>query len=248
MKKFFKILSIITLLWSCNSKDAPNCFQTAGNIIQQEITVTNFDKILINERVELIIKEGVEQKVVVESGSNLINNVDVQVINNQLIVTDNNQCNFVRDYGLTKVYVTSPNIIEIRNSSELSVRSDGTLTYPTLRLLAEDFQSDFLNIGDFHISVNNTTLRIISNGISNFYINGQTTNLTVGFYAGDSRFEGKNLIATNVNITHKSSNDMLVNPQDKIEGDIFSLGDVIAYNQPAIVNVTEHYHGRLIFE
>ncbi len=247
MKKFLKILFIITLLWSCNSEDAPNCFQTAGNIIQQEITATSFDKILINERVELIIKEGAEQKIIVESGSNLINNVAVQVVNNQLIVIDNNNCNFVRDYGLTKVYVTSPNIIEIRNSSELPVRSDGILTYPTLLLLAEDFQSDFLNIGDFYISVNNTRLDITSNGISNFYINGQTTNLTVGFYAGDSRFEGKDLIATNVNITHKSSNDMLVNPQDKIEGAIFSLGDVIAYNQPALVDVTAHYHGRLIF-
>ena len=49
-------------------------------------------------------------------------------------------------------------------------------------------------------------------------------------------------------VTHKSSNDMLVNPQEKIEGDIFSLGDVRAFNQPTTVEVTEHYHGRLIFE
>ena len=61
-------------------------------------------------------------------------------------------------------------------------------------------------------------------------------------------FEGKNLIATNVEMTHRSTNDMLVNPQEKIEGAIFSLGDVRAFNQPTTVEVTEHYHGRLIFE
>ncbi|MDC9724009.1 MAG: DUF2807 domain-containing protein [Urechidicola sp.] len=122
------------------------------------------------------------------------------------------------------------------------------LTYPTLRLLSEDYQSNFLNIGDFHITINNTNLSITANGISNFYIDGQTNNLNVGFFAGDSRFEGKNLLAENVNITHKSSNDMLVNPQEKIEGNIYSLGDVRAFNQPTTIDVTEHYHGRLLFE
>lgn len=247
MKNYIKYFAIIILFFGCDSEDAGNCFQSTGNIVQQEFTVSNFDKIIINERIELIIKEGATQEVIVETGENLMNDIDIQIINNELIAINNNTCNFVRDYGLTKVYVTSPNITKIRNSSELAVRSDGILTYPTLNLIADDFQSNFLNVGDFYISISNTTLNIVANGISNFYIDGQTTNLNIGFYAGDSRFEGESLIATNVDITHKSTNDMLVNPQAKIEGDIFSLGDVIAYNQPAIVDVTEHYQGKLIF-
>jgi len=248
MKKIGILLIVLLAITGCDSESSPDCFKTAGTIIQQEITVANFDKILIYEGVELIIKEGATQNVIIESGTNLIGNVSVEVVNNQLIAKDNNGCNLVRDYGLTKIIVSSPNIIEIRNSSEQAVRSEGILTYPTLRLLSEDYQSDFLNVGDFYVSVNNTNLTIISNGISNFYIDGQTTNLNVGFFAADSRFEGRNLIADNVTVTNKSSNDMLVNPQLKIEGDIFSLGDVRAFNQPAIVDVTEHYHGRLIFE
>ncbi|MCF6279593.1 MAG: DUF2807 domain-containing protein [Flavobacteriaceae bacterium] len=247
MKNYIKYFTIIILFFGCDSEDAGNCFQTAGNSIQQEFTVDSFDKILINERIELIIKEGTTQKVIVETGKNLMNDIDIQVVNNEVIATNNNTCNFVRDYSLTKVIITSPNITRIRNSSELAVRSDGVLTFPSLNLVADDFQSDFLNVGDFYISVNNTGLSVVSNGISNFYIDGQTTNLNIGFHAGDSRFEGRNLVATNVTIIHKSTNDMLVNPQTKIEGDIYSLGDVIAYNQPAIVDVTEHYQGKLIF-
>lgn len=247
MKNYITYFTIAILFFGCNSENTSDCFQTSGTIIQQEITVASFDKIVINERVELIIKEGNTQKVVVETGGNLLNDIDVQVVNSELVITNNNTCNFVRDYGLTKVYVTSPNITKIRNSSEFAVRSEGTLTYPSLLLLAEDYQSDYLNVGDFYISVNNTSLRITSNGISNFFIDGQTTDLNVGFFAGDSRFEGQNLIATNVKITHKSTNDMLVNPQSKIEGNIYSLGDVIAYNHPTTVAVTEHYLGRLIF-
>ena len=42
-------------------------------------------------------------------------------------------CNFVRDYGLTKVYVTAPNVSEITNNSEFTVHSIGVLNYPNLR-------------------------------------------------------------------------------------------------------------------
>ncbi|MFT4684311.1 MAG: hypothetical protein ACI863_000912 [Flavobacteriales bacterium] len=247
MKNFFKYCFVLCIFYSCNSEDASNCFQTAGTTIQQEFDVATFNKIIINERIELIIKQGVDQQVIVETGENLMNDIKVSIENNTLVLTDDNTCNFVRDYGNTKIFVTSPNLISIRNSSELAVRSDGILTYPTLLIVADDFESDYLNVGDFYLTLNNTTLNVTSNGISNFYIDGQTTNLTVGFFAGDSRFEGENLIASNVNITHKSSNDMLVNPQVSISGDIYSLGDVITFNNPATVDVTEHYQGKLLF-
>ena len=247
MKNFFKYCFVLCIFYSCNSEDASNCFQTAGTTIQQEFDVATFNKIIVNERIELIIKQGVDQQVIVETGENLMNDIKVSIENNTLVLTNDNTCNFVRDYGNTKIFVTSPNLISIRNSSELAVRSDGILTYPTLLIVADDFESDYLNVGDFYLTLNNTTLNVTSNGISNFYIDGQTTNLTVGFFAGDSRFEGENLIASNVNITHKSSNDMLVNPQVSISGDIYSLGDVITFNNPATVDVTEHYQGKLLF-
>ena len=247
MKNFFKYCFVLCIFYSCSTQDANDCFQAAGTTIQQEFDVATFNKIIVNERIELIIKQGVDQQVIVETGENLMNDIKVSIENNTLVLTDDNTCNFVRDYGNTKIFVTSPNLISIRNSSELAVRSDGILTYPTLLIVADDFESDYLNVGDFYLTLNNTTLNATSNGISNFYIDGQTTNLTVGFFAGDSRFEGENLIASNVNITHKSSNDMLVNPQVSISGDIYSLGDVITFNNPATVDVTEHYQGKLLF-
>ncbi|MCK5814711.1 MAG: DUF2807 domain-containing protein [Flavobacteriaceae bacterium] len=248
MKNILKITSILFLIYGCDSEDTGDCFQKSGTIIQQEFTVDSFNKILIHEGVELIIKEGDIQKVTVETGKNLLNDVTVEVVNNELIAINNNKCNFVRDYNLTKVYVTSPNIVEIRNSSQRPVSSDGMLTYPTLNLLAENHQSDYLNVGDFHIQVANNNISVSSNGIANFYLSGSTNDLSVGFYASDSRFEGKDLIANNVTIIHKSSNNILVYPVDKISGGIYSYGDVLVFNKPPIVEVTEHFKGRLIFK
>ncbi len=246
MKKIFLLFILSIVIASCDSENANDCFQTAGNIIQQEFTVTAFDKILIHERVSLVLKEG-PQQVVVETGENLLPDVAVEVVNNRLIITDNNTCNYVRDYGITKVIVTAPNITEIRNSSEGSVRSDGVLNYTNLSLLSEDFQNDFTNVGDFYLDINATTFKITSNGNSNFYIKGATTNLNVGFYAGDCRFEGAQLIADNVTLLTRSTNDILVHPVNEIKGNIYSVGDVISFTHPPIVNVTAHYTGKLLY-
>ena len=168
MKNFFKYCFVLCIFYSCNSEDASNCFQTAGTTIQQEFDVATFNKIIINERIELIIKQGVDQQVIVETGENLMNDIKVSIENNTLVLTDDNTCNFVRDYGNTKIFVTSPNLISIRNSSELAVRSDGILTYPTLLIVADDFESDYLNVGDFYLTLNNTTLNAIKSNTQRY--------------------------------------------------------------------------------
>ncbi len=243
MKKISYILLILGLV-NCNPKD---CFESTGNIIQKEINLPIFEKINVGNEVSLIIKQGTTQKVVLETGTNLIADVTVKVSNGKLIIADNNSCNLTRDYAVTKVYVTSPNIKEIRSNTARTIRSEGILNYPKLTLYSEDFIEDALNIGDFDLHIQNQTLKIISNGSSIFTITGTTTNLQIGFYSGSSRFIGSNLIATNILVVQKSTNDMLIHPINRLEGDIFSIGDVISYNHPNSIDITEHYTGRLIF-
>lgn len=249
MKKVLYIISIFFII-ACDSEDAGDCFQKAGNIVQQEIVVDAFDKIFINRDIELIIKEGTTQKVTIETGENLLNDVEAIVLDGKLILTDNNTCNNVRDYGITKVYITSSNITEIRSSTQYDVSSDGVLTYPSLTVLSEDFnvpENEFTS-GNFKLQINNNSFRLVFNNLSNCFISGETNNLSITFAAGTSRFEGRNLIAQNVSILNRSSNDMIVNPQQSITGKISGTGDVIAVNTPPTVDVEEVYKGKLIFE
>ncbi len=237
-------LFLIIILSNCNPKD---CFESTGGIVQQEIVLESFTKIIVGNEISLVLKQGEEQKIIIETGENLLDEIFTTVIGGQLVIEDNNGCNFVREYALTKIIVTSPNITEIRADTSRSISSEGILEYPNLLLLSEDFNSSFLNIADFDLTVNNESLNISANGNSVFKIKGTTENLSLGFFAGSSRFEGQDLITNTVNITHKSSNDMLVNPIQKIEGTIFSTGNVISFNQPNIINVEALFTGKLIF-
>lgn len=247
MKKIVYI--VILLLFACNSEDTNDCFQTSGNIIQQDVAVVSFERILVNRDVELIIKDAIEYKVTIETGENLINDVKVEVIGDQLVLTDNNSCNYVRDYGITKIYIEAPNLTEIRTSSQYEISSDGILNYNSLTLYSEDIigNSEF-TMGDFRLTLNSDNLKIVSNNLSFYYIDGDVETLFVGFYSGSGRFEGENLIAQNVTVFHRGTNDMIVNPQQSLSGELKGTGDLISLNQPPIVDVERFYIGELIFE
>ncbi|WP_027137657.1 head GIN domain-containing protein [Gaetbulibacter saemankumensis] len=246
MKRLLYIFVIVFVL-ACDSEHAGDCFQNTGDIIQQEIEVPNFSKVLVNRNVVLVLKQGAEQQVIIETGKNLLNDVQVKVKDGKLILTDNNSCNYVRDYGVTKIYVTSPNITEIRSSTQYDVVSDGVLNYPNLTILSEDFNfPDSYNSGNFNLEINNLSLRVVFNNLSNCYVKGNTNNLSVTLASGTSRFEGGDLIAQNITFWNRSSNDMILHPQQSIKGKISGTGDVVLVNTPSVIDVEEQYKGRLI--
>jgi hypothetical protein len=176
--------------------------------------------------------------------------IQLEVIDSVLTISDRNSCNWVRDYGITKVYITSPNIKQIRNSSGLTVKSEGVLRFPFLDLVSEDrVIEDVYHVdGDFDLDLDVGWLNINANGLSKFYLRGKTWGGFFGLYDGDVRVEAADLEIQQLNFYHRSTNKMIVNPQQSIRGKIWGLGNVISKNRPPIVEVEELYTGRLIFE
>lgn len=249
MRKLIYILSLCFLL-SCNGDKVPDCFQNAGDIIQKEFVVSTFDKITVFERIELVLTDAPETSVIVETGEYLMSDIKVGFENGRLILKNENGCNLARDYGITKIYVSAPNITEIRNSSGIAMRSNGILNYPNLMLISEDFEEEdvYHTDGDFHVQVNCNSLNVVTNNLSNVFISGIVNDLFIGFYSGDGRFEGANLVAQNIDIFHRGSNDMILNPQLSLTGEIRSTGDVILVNEPPVIDVQVFYTGQLIVQ
>jgi hypothetical protein len=246
MKYIYIILILITII-SCDKEDANDCFQTSGSIITEEISVNDFSKIEVNEGINVVVIEGVNREVTLETGANLINEVEAKVVGETLFLYDHNNCNFVRDYGITTIYVTSPNITEIISKTQFEVRSEGILTFPNLTLTSENFTNESAASGNFTLQVQNQELKITSNNLSNFFISGSTDLFDINFPGGNSRIEAENFEANTVAIFSRGSNDMIINPRLEISGDIYGTGDVIAVNRPALVTLIAHYTGRLIF-
>lgn len=250
MRVFFKYLVLLSAFTSCDSDSAWECIKAAGTIIQEEIVFESFDKLDVRHRVQLIVKQGVEQKVILETGENLRGKITLNVTDGVLRIDNGNSCNLVRDYGISKVYVTSPNITQIRNGSGLPVLSEGVLAFPSLALISEDtaVEGDIHTVGDFNLQLDVQNFSIVANGKSNFFLSGTAETAFIGLYSGDGRVEAAEFEIQDLNIYHRSTNKMIVNPRQSIRGEIRSLGDVIAVFQPPVVEVEQFYTGRLIFE
>lgn len=234
---------------SCNSENAPDCLQNDGELIRQEVLLPPFDKITVFEKVALVLKDGPEQKVEIETGEFLLNEVSAAVEGDRLILRNENGCNLFRPFGITTVYVTAPNISEIRSSTGLLIRSDGVLGYPDLSLVSESFNNPETETtdGSFDLDLATTSVSIVVNGIAYFKLSGTTTTFNVTIAAGDSRIEAEELLADNVVVNHRGTNDILANPQVSVRGVIRGLGDVICFNRPDTIEVEEIFNGRLLF-
>ncbi|MCG2418506.1 DUF2807 domain-containing protein [Aequorivita sp. F47161] len=249
MKKIIYI-ALLLLSLGCDSNKGWDCVQAAGNIVSKDVSVPSFTKILVWDRIKLYIEQGDEHHVRVETGENLMSNIVVSVSGGKLEIRNNYGCNLVRDYGLTKVYVTAPDITEIRSSTGYAVESIGVLSYPSLTLLSEDQQNEdqYQIDGDFKLNLEVENLNIVANGLSTFYLSGTADFASFGLYAGDSRIFSEDLIVQTLYVYHRSTAEMVVNPQLTIRGKILSVGNVISKHRPPIIEVEEYYRGRLIFQ
>lgn len=235
--------------FSCNSENAPDCFQNSGDLIKVTVDVPEFSTITVFENLNLVLRQGDEPRVEVETGEFLLNEITAVVEGNRLVLRNENSCNYVRDYGITTVYVTARNITEVRSSTGGLISSDGVLEYENLNLVSESFNNPEAETtdGSFDLQLDAERVSIVVNGIAYFKLQGITSNLNVTIAAGDSRIEAEDLVAQVVSLNHRGSNDIFVNPVQEIRGVIRGYGDVISSNRPAEVAVEELFNGRLIF-
>jgi hypothetical protein len=209
------------------------------------IDISSFNKIKVFTGISLVVKQGPNYEVRIETGENLISNIETKKEGDLVIFKDNSTCNWTRDYKAATVYVTAPNIEEIYSQTEQNIYTDGEVTFPIFRLYAIDL-NEGAGSGDFYVKVNNGQLVIESNNVSNFYITGNTNEFLPNLYFGDGRIYAENLEAKKVKVFHRGSNDIFLKPIEEISGTIYNSGNVILKNNPPIINVNAVFTGRLI--
>jgi hypothetical protein len=248
MKKLLILTAI--LLTGCDSPDAPDCFRASGELVTLTYELPVFNRIRIEDNVNLNIKKGDVQEVKVRAGDNLLEDISVEVAGDLLVVKNENTCELVRDYENVSVFVTAPDITEIRNGSIGNVVGNGILEFPILKLIS-DTSGEIEKVkksGDFILRVNCERFVVRANGYSRFYIGGSAREATLEFADEIPLFEGPDFLVDDLRVFQRSANIMTVNPLNSIRGEIRGTGDIIALNRPDIVEVDEFYTGRLIFE
>ncbi len=245
MKHLFGLVIVFFIFSSCDSDSANSCLRTSGSTVKQEIEdIPAFNRIRIEEGVELILAQSTEHKIEIEAGSNLIKDVSVQVIDGELVIKSNINCNWIREYASVKAYVTFVELNQIYSVSQYKVHSDQLLSFDHIELASGVYQEGISS--EFELEIQSNHLTIQSNDASYFKISGTSHSMYIAFWAGAPRIEAPNFLVNTIDIFQRSSNDMIVHPIEAINGNIYSTGNVILKNTPNTINVTQHYTGELI--
>ena len=242
MKKCLITLSVLILLtqFGCNSPDAFDCIKKTGTKVEEEIILGEFEKIAIYDGLQLNLVYGEKQEVIIKGGENLIPNVDFQLKEKQLTITDDNGCNWVRDYEPIVITITSNRLIEVRSGGYGLIKSINTLNFDQLLVESKD------GSGDFELDVAVDQLRVVNNSFSNIYISGLANYLSIGHWYNDGRFNGTDLEINNVGISHNGVNDIYIRVKEKLSGELTSRGNIIYFGNPEIVEVNVSGTGQLI--
>lgn len=249
MKKIGIFLVVLLAFISCEKPS--DCVESTGDIIVKDVEVTAFNRLEVHPGIAVVITEGTEYKVQIQTGENLMENIEVRQEGTNLILRDNTTCNWVREFGQTTVYITVIDLDEIYSKTERTISTNGALTFD-LKIVSFDSNADGLEgagTGDFIMQFNSANLEINSNNVSRFFLSGTISNLaTFNFFAGDSRIEAENLIAQNIHVFHRGTNDMTVFPVQSITGNLYSTGNLICKNYPVTPpNIPTYYQGQVIF-
>ncbi|WP_445709935.1 GIN domain-containing protein [Flavobacterium sp.] len=258
MKKYIKIELVLLLFIVTSCGISEDCFKGNGNRVSQSFPLEDFTKVKVYSGVGLVIKEGSNYEVRVETSDNIIDDLDVKLVDDMLIIKDNSTCNITRDYGQTIVYVTIPDGIndplitelELYSKTEQKIQSEGTIHSPIVRLFSlgdDGDDGDGAGTGDFYILVNNGQFVVESNNVSNFYINGHSDEMLLNFYFGNGRFNGQSFEVEKIKVFQRGSNDVIVKPIQSIIGAIYATGNVVLENNPPIIEVQEVFSGRVIY-
>lgn len=248
MKKSFLLYTFLLLFMSCG-ESGPDCLQTSGDTVVLELDLPSFERVAVYERIGLVVTQGPLQKVRLETRTNLVEDITAEVNDGQLILRNENNCNLFRSYGETTVYITVPDLKQIRSSTGFPIKSEGVLNFPDLTILSESFLEPDADTtdGSFFLDLDVERLKVVCNGIAYVELRGNAGILDLQIAAGDSRIDAAAMAAGEVIVDHRGSNHMLVHPEDRIGGVIRGTGDVRSFNRPAEVEVQEIYKGQLIF-
>ncbi|MBF02741.1 MAG: hypothetical protein CMP76_05545 [Flavobacterium sp.] len=254
MIKINLYIVLVVLLVSCGISE--DCFKGNSNPTTLTFPYENFTKIKVYTGVGLVLNEGPDYEVKIQTTKNIKQHIEVALEGDLLVVKDNSSCNITRDYGVTTVYVTIPDgtikpliqELELYSKSEQKIETLSTLHAPIVRLYSIGDDGDGSGASDFYINCeSNSQLVVECNTVSNFYINGSCSEMLLNFYFGEGKFYGDNLQVQTIKLFHRGSNDMIVKPIERIEGKILSTGDVFLRNNPPEIEVQELFTGRLIY-
>lgn len=236
--KITLIVFAVLLVTSCKKENSCDCFKRTGSIVNVSREVSGFDKLFVEDNLNVFITQGSVFEVKIESGENLISLIKTEVLDGILFIRNKNRCNWSRSYDKPfNVYVTMPVLNFLTSDGTGRIRSLNTITTPNLDIQIK-------NSGDIELVINNSKITSHMHGSGDLTLHGHTLEHACDI-GGTAFLNCKDLI-TNYTYLHSYTTGLCyVTTKATLDCRIDRIGDVYCYGSPVIVQKIENGKGQL---
>ncbi|MCO6494586.1 MAG: DUF2807 domain-containing protein [Bacteroidetes bacterium] len=220
--RYWTLIGICLLFTTCKKGHEFDCFRSAGGIATETFDIGTFSKLSVNGKISLeLVYSPNKTAIEITYNKNLLNGISRDIVEGELILKDENKCNWVRSYDL------QPKIRLFYNHS---------LEYISVIGAAKVFNTDTLRLHKLiinNLSVEDVTLTIQDvNGIEcngfnsgGFIIKGQAGYMATTI--DDASFiDIRNLELDDLYLFHYSIRSSHIKSQDIMEVKLYGKGDV----------------------
>lgn len=224
-------LSIWIGLSSCNREDAPDCLQSAGEARSEQRALDSFSQIELRDYIQYELKDSTWYGVEITAPGNLIPEIQTEVENGKLTVSNANSCNFVRSYkNRIRVRICAPDFRDIQNYATGDIFSVNTIN-------GVKFSIDnrgAAGLQQFHVLAD--TVNIASHtGVSDTKITGGC-DVVYLFSQGLGIIDSRHLNANYAFVNNSSLNDVFVSAVNYLFAYIRFSGDIHYFGSPQYVD------------
>lgn len=184
MKLLLYIVPII-FLFSCKKAEDRECMKSSGKQTSLEIALPNFNKLRVGPKIEIVLVQDSENKIIIHGRENLIKHISYDMDEEGFLrLVNNNRCDFLRSLEKNKVKV-EVHFIDLKDlffegtfdlttrgiintfSMDLNIQDGGATVYLNLNCYRINANQGH-GYGDFVLSGEcyDANLRITSNGFA----------------------------------------------------------------------------------
>ncbi len=196
-----------------------------GEVTKQSRSVDSFNGIKIDGATTVVLTQGDDYAVVVETDSNNQEYVIAEVKNNTLDFSFST--NKIKKYKILKFYVTAPSINLIKVSGASDVNSNNELTGDKLKIIVS-------GASDINLNVNYKSIATKVSGASDVTLIGTAISSVVES-SGASDFHGKNLLTTSSVVKASGASSCFVNATTNLNYEVSGASDVKYVSKPETI-------------
>jgi hypothetical protein len=234
---------ILMMLMACSTK--PDCIKSSGTVKTEMRYVAPFAYLKVFDNIDVQLKNDTLPSVRIEAGENILAKIITEVDGGNLIVRNNNTCNWVRDYASpVKVIITQPALQTI-----FQYGSGNIVAAESLKL--QDILIHQYGGGDILLNLHAENIIVDLNGIGNVVLTGSAQTLSAHTYnPGMFRFGVLNtsgLACKECSILSESEADAYVSSDSILSVHIRNSGNVYYSGAGKVMTLTKEGAGNVIY-